>query len=95
MKGLTGSVGYVVPPKKRAIVSNMTAYWNGAVGFNVFLRGPVGETVVMFGGTVVDGPPLWFWWDGHQVFYPGELLELVALLEACDVTVSGYLLADA
>lgn len=95
VKGLTGTVSYLVPPKKRAIISNMTAYWNGTVGFDVFLRGTAAQTIVMFGGTVVDGPPLWFWWDGHQVFYAGELVSLFSGNEACDVTVSGYLLTDA
>ena len=94
VQGLTGSLSYVVPAGKRAIVSNMVAYWNGSVGFGVGLRGSAGQTVVFFGGTITDGPPLWFWWDGHQVFYAGEVLELASEIEAVDVTVSGYLLTD-
>lgn len=92
--GLTGTASYVVPAGKRAIASNLTCYWNGTLAFNLFLRGNLGQTVVFFGGTVTDGPPLWFWWDGHQVWYAGETMELYSAHEAVDVTVSGYLLDD-
>lgn len=95
--GLTGTVQYMVPAGVVAVVRDVDAYIGTPAGLNnLYLHGALGQTIWWTSATI--GESQYSSWRGRQVYQEGEIVEVeadVGLLDAYDVTVSGYLLTIA
>jgi hypothetical protein len=61
-------------------------------GGNVFLRGSAGQTIAKFSFTAYTAGS--DQWQGREVIYAGESIEVYSDTIPVDATLSGYLLVD-
>jgi hypothetical protein len=93
--GLSGSASFAVPSGYVAVVRDVDTFIGTPVGANtLYFHGALGQAIWFTEGTI--GQSQYASWRGRQVFEPGETFDVqadVGVLDAYDVTVSGYLLA--
>lgn len=90
-QGYGGNAPYLVPTGKVAVVRDIWVYSGNQVGPSAFyFAGQLGQKL-----WAIENPPLtpMFWyWQGRQVFYAGETFTLNVVAGIFDMTCSGYLL---